>query len=265
MRRPVGLPPLQSEERTHRPIRRNRITHRLEGVELVASVGSGLEFPSQVHGRLRRVLDVVEAARRRLPDFEHRAGDRFPARRQHAAAKRRGLAGVLRGQVGPALARGRAFHVEGPKHRALGTAGGHPVVDGVDQHRDPERIGKEDELLPLFVAHLSRLGEEPDGRKPLLGCGLDLAHDRVQMADDALEDSPRPRVLATHGPRQDCLGEVCFGQVAHARSLSGGISRRCTGKKCRSNLRETKPHSPAGNLRVTTTARSPRPTRYQVP
>src|SRR2546430_476848 len=28
MRRPIGLPPLQSEKRTHRPIRRNRIAHR---------------------------------------------------------------------------------------------------------------------------------------------------------------------------------------------------------------------------------------------
>src|SRR5437868_1588352 len=54
---------------------------------------------------------------------------------------------------------GRAGDVERAEHRRLGRPRRLAVVDRVDQHRDAERVGEEDELLALVVGLLAGLGE----------------------------------------------------------------------------------------------------------
>ena len=59
------------------------------------------------------------------------------------------------------------------------------MIDRIDQHRHTERVGKQNELLPLVVAFLAGRGEELDAGKPLGFGQLDLAHERMQVPDEA--------------------------------------------------------------------------------
>ena len=83
------------------------------------------------------------------------------------------------------------------------------MIDRVDQHRDAERVGQEDELLTLVGAHLTRAGQERDRLLPLGAGRLELAHYRVQVGGDHVEYPARARILTRHcvaaRPALNCL------------------------------------------------------------
>ena len=231
VRRAERMPVLHPEELPHRPVGRDGIADRFQGVELVPPVAARLELPAQVHARLRGVLDVVEAVLRRLPDVEERARDRLPRRIEHAPSEGGRLRRILRREIGPRFAGRRALDIEGAQHRAFRPSRGAPVGDRVDEHRHTERVGEEDEFLPVLVALLPGRGEEPDRLEPLCRRELDFPHDRMDVADDALEDLLRTRVLAALDACEHRVGQVCLGEVAHRSVLARQLQPALHGKE----------------------------------
>jgi hypothetical protein len=73
------------------------------------------------------------------------------------------------------------------------------VVDGVDQHRDAERVRQQDELLAARVALVPGRREELDPRHPLRLGELGLAHEGVQVGI---------RLAATSRKRASARGSI---------------------------------------------------------
>ena len=72
--------------------------------------------------------------------------------------------------------------IERPEHRGLGGAVALAMVDRIDQHRDPEHVGQQDELLPARRAFLAGPGQEIDRLLPFLEGEIGLADVVVQRA-----------------------------------------------------------------------------------
>ena len=68
------------------------------------------------------------------------------------------------------------------------------MVDQVDHHRNPQRVGEENEFLPLVAAHAAGFGQDLDCLKPL-GLGqFHLLDEGVQVLDKGKHDLLQPRV-----------------------------------------------------------------------
>ena len=101
----------------------------------------------------------------------------------------------------------------GPSTVDSGAVGLAAVVDEVDQHRHAERVRHQDELLALVVAPVADLGEEFHPGEPFLLGRPHLAHEGVQVLDEALHHLLEARVLgplepAQHFRRQGLLVEI---------------------------------------------------------
>ncbi len=77
MRRPHVVPALRAQEISRRSIDRDRVARRLHAAKADMAVGVGEEFAAQVHVGLHRVLVLVEAFGRGVPDVDLRAHDRI--------------------------------------------------------------------------------------------------------------------------------------------------------------------------------------------
>lgn len=78
--------------------------------------------------------------------------------------------------------------VEGPQHGALCRAGRLRVVDRVNEQREPEDVGEEDEFLSVWGAGLAGRGQEVDAGAPL-GCREPgLTREIVHVGDQAGEE-----------------------------------------------------------------------------
>ena len=95
-----------------------------------------------------------------------------------------------------------------------------PVVDPHHQHREPEHVGEQHELLALVVGDVARAGEEVDPREPLLLGQLHLARERVQVLDEALRDRLEALRLRAVERRQDGVRQILVRQVASAQGVS---------------------------------------------
>ena len=71
---------------------------------------------------------------------------------------------------------------------------GFAVVDQVDHHRNPQRVRKENEFLPLVAAHPAGFGQDLDGLKPLRLGQFDFLDEGVKVVDKAEHDPPQPRI-----------------------------------------------------------------------
>jgi hypothetical protein len=83
------------------------------------------------------------------------------------------------------------------------------------EHRDAERVGKQDELLALVVGDVAGGGEELDAFEPLRLGEVVLLHEFVQMAHQRGEDLLQARVGAGLEATDDRLGDVVLGDIAH--------------------------------------------------
>jgi hypothetical protein len=78
----------------------------------------------------------------------------------------------------------------------LGGAAVGAVLHEVDQHRQPERVRQQDELLALVVALVPGGGQEPDAGQPLLLGQPHLSREGVEAADQRPHDLAEARVRA---------------------------------------------------------------------
>src|SRR5215218_5190191 len=193
--RPVGMAAGGRQEPAHRAVGGDRVGARGDRAEPEAAVAVAGEKAPAVPLRLGAgLLDVVEAVVVGLPDVDQGAGQGGAVQGADLAGDHAGLAGGDQVDGVAQLAAGRGDHVERPEHGRVGRHRRRPVVDGVDQHGHPEHVREQDELLAGVVALLPGGGQEPDGPLPLLEGRLDLAHEPVQVPDQAAQDLPEPRI-----------------------------------------------------------------------
>ena len=141
-----------------------------------------------------------------LPDVDQRTAQRFAAGTGHLPGDQAGLALAVEGDVVPEPARRGLHHVERAEHRRLGRSSPGAVVDRLHEHRDPEDVGQQDELLPHVVAHLAGAGEERDRGAPLLLGQLHVLDECMQVVDQRGQHLPEPRVRGTGEAGGDHLG-----------------------------------------------------------
>ncbi len=73
--------------------------------------------------------------------------------------------------------------MEGAEDRRIGGSLGGLLVDHLDQHRQTERVGQQDELLALVVALVADRGEEIDPGEPLLTGQTDFLGEGEEVLD----------------------------------------------------------------------------------
>ncbi|MNE82114.1 hypothetical protein D3C80_1788110 [compost metagenome] len=103
------------------------------------------------------------------------------------------------------------------------------MIDGVDQHRQADHIGKQDEFLTHQpIALLPGLGEEADAFEPFGFGQLHLAGEGVQVADQALHHLAQARIGRIGEGGNGLGGDLRFG-VAHCHCSRGSFAkhRRC--------------------------------------
>ncbi len=206
MRGPPGMAALHLQHLADRAVMRDRIGRRLDRPEMEAAVGVGVE--ARAH---REIADVVEllhvviAVIVGMPDVHDRARKRLSVDGRDRAGDQHRIAFHRAGDVGAAVLLRRGLDEERAEHRGLGRAFRHRMVDRVDQHGDAERVGQQDELLALVVAHVPGAGQEIDavfpfllGRADLADEGMKVAHQRFADLLDArigrvLRSAPAPR------------------------------------------------------------------------
>ena len=185
MRRPVGVPPEGRQQLADRTIVGNGIVSRLDADEGVAAVRIGGEHAAQIVLRLLPLLlDVVEAFVVRLPDLERDPGQRLARAIADLPPDQQGLALTIQTNVRTIGIGRRRRDIERPEHRVLGRAGGTVMGDRVDQHRDSQDVGQQDEFLPPVRAGVAHGGEEPDALHPFRLGQFRLNHRRVQVVDE---------------------------------------------------------------------------------
>ena len=202
------------EHVAHRAVGRDRVGLGLHGPEPVAAVVVRVQVPAAARLVEVFVLDVVEAVLVGLPDVEQRAGDRLAVGRAHRAAHEARRAGRAVGEVVAVLEGGRALDEEGAEDGRLGGAGRAAVVHAHHEHRQPEGVGGEDELLALVVGDVAGAREEVDGGEPLLLGELDLAGEGVQVAHQRLQDLAQAGIGGALEAGLDGTGQVGVGEVA---------------------------------------------------
>ncbi len=114
--------------------------------------------------------------------------------------------------------------MEGAEDRVLGGAGRTPVIDRVNQHRQAERIGQKDELLPLLRADLPGPCQKIDAEVPFILGQVDFAREVVEMLDEASHHLCQARIhILAHsgvdGRNRVLLGEKAGWRRARARLL----------------------------------------------
>jgi hypothetical protein len=134
----------------------------------------------------------VHHVRAVLPDVDLRPGDGLSVGVEHPAGHERRIAARLFGGAGAVLPARAVRHVERPEDGGLGRALVRVTAEQVDEHRQAEGVGEQDELRPL--GEPARLGEEPDAGRPLLVGQAHLYREPVQVADEARRHLPHPRV-----------------------------------------------------------------------
>ncbi|EDN05732.1 conserved hypothetical protein [Histoplasma mississippiense (nom. inval.)] len=194
MRRPIRVPPHLAQKPPDGSIVRNRIRHGLDGPEPKPAPRVRIHHPAPIHGPSpglplplplplslpARILHIIVPATVRLPDIDPDALQRAARQVAHAADNQQRLAGSVAREQAAIGDGGCVVRVERAEHGALGGAGGFRVVDGVDQQREAEDVGEEDELVALRGADLARLDEEGERGRPLGGRQAGFAGEVVQ-------------------------------------------------------------------------------------
>ena len=223
MRRPPRMAARGGEHRADRPVVRDRVRHRADGEERVASVLPGREAAAEVLLGSARVLHRVQPVVAVLPDVELGACDRVAVAAGDDAVDPGGLAGRLLGDRGAVVAHRRVRHVERAEHGRLGRSP-RRVREGVDEHREAERVRPQDELLAVLVGDPPGLGEEPDRGLPLVERQPDLGGERVEMGREGLDEPPEALVRAAGEARDGCRGDVRGGRASAPAPTEGSVT-----------------------------------------
>jgi len=208
----VGGPPriaaAGGEHRADRAVMRDRVGDGADAEERVAPVRARAEPSAQVFLRRSIVLHAVQLVRVVLPDIDLRVRERRPVEAEDATVHPRGLAHRGVEDRFAVVAGRRRVDPKGSEDRRLGRALRLRVRERVDEHREPERVGPENELLAPSIGYAAGLGERLDARAPFRLCEADLGGERVQVADEALQHRPEPLVAAAREARFDGCGQL---------------------------------------------------------
>jgi hypothetical protein len=152
-----------------------------------------------------------------LPDVEHPAGDRVPRQVAHRAVQVERRTRQAVGHVAGVVELRGAVDVEGAEHGGRRRLRVEAVVHLDDEHRQPEHIGGEDELLPLLVADLAG-GGQPLHRGHPLGLGQPhLPREVVQVPHERGHQLGQARVLRRRPALHREIGDVVLGDQLHGR------------------------------------------------
>ena len=146
---PVAMPSQLHQQLPHRPIVRNRIRHRHNRFEPEHPGIIAVHHGSLIRSFSTRVLHIIESFAVRFPDIDLDSADRLASSVFEGAEDETGLAVRVVGDhraVGEGLG---LVGMEGAEDGAFGAGGGFGVVDGVDEEREAEDVGEEDELLRI--------------------------------------------------------------------------------------------------------------------
>ena len=97
--------------------------------------------------------------------------------------------------------------------------------EGVDEHREPEHVRPEDELLAPLVRDLAGRRQQPDRGLPLLLCQPRFGREGVQVPDEALQQRAQTLVGTALEARDDRRGDVGRARARAARPRLLCISR----------------------------------------
>jgi hypothetical protein len=86
--------------------------------------------------------------------------------------------------------------VEGTQNSTFCTGSGLWVIDTVDEERETNDIGEQDELLAYIAADLANLCQELDSCHPLVCAETGLASKVMDVRDESLEQVLYSRIFA---------------------------------------------------------------------
>ena len=104
---------------------------------------------------------------------------------------------MTRVEVGAVSPPRRVRDVQGTEHRRLGGALRQGVLDRIDEHRDAERVGPEDEFLTALVGDVPCPGQHLDRLLPFGGAEAEFHDALVGVTGERLHDRAQPRVLTS--------------------------------------------------------------------
>src|SRR5487761_813850 len=214
VRRAERVPARRQEQLANRAVGRDRVVAWHDRAERELAVLIGREQSAAVRAGLHGgLLYVIEALFVGLPHVEGGAGQRGAAHRDDPAGDHARRSGAHQVDVVAKRADWRLHHVERAEHRRLGRDAELPVRDGLDQHRQPENVRQQDELLPLVVALVPGPGEEVDRLLPLGDRQLNVAGERVQVPHQRGQDLAQPRAGIRREGLDDCVSRGFLGEI----------------------------------------------------
>lgn len=218
MRRPPRMPAQLPEQLAHRPVVRDSITDGLEALEPKPPVLVAHHDAPLARALAPLVLHVVVPRAVRLPNVHLDAGHRSPPRVLNCAHGQHRLPRRVRRHGAAVRQHRRVVRVERPEHGALGAERRLGVVDVVDEEREAEDVGEEDEFLRCrdgrlgtaemgsgggrgrgpYIAHIVRdvpaRNEEADAGHPLVGAKACLARKVVEVCHQARHEVGEARI-----------------------------------------------------------------------
>lgn len=151
VRRPPRMSFQELEQLSYWPIMRNRIADRHDRVEPESAFLIARHDTAPIGAIVLRILYIVVPAAVRLPDVDFDALDRRPGRVFDGAEHKAGLAFGVRRDVAAGGDDLGFVAVEWPEDGTFGAGGGLRVVDCVNEEREAEDVGEEDEFLSCRV------------------------------------------------------------------------------------------------------------------
>ena len=107
------------------------------------------------------------------------------------------------------------------------------VVQAVDQRREAERVGQQDEFLPFRRAHLAGGGHEFDALDPFRRRQIDLAGEGMEVLDRRRHDRLQARVrrrrhLVEHGVRDRFRRQLTHASLPELPAVFSSAGRYCS-------------------------------------
>ncbi len=171
-----------------------------------------------------------------MPDIDGDARQRLASKIRNTALHEHPLAGKLCRDVGAVRRHLVLADIERAEHGSLGGAFPLAVIDRIDQHRHPEHVGQQNELLADRRAFLAGAGEEVDRVFPFLEGEIGLLDIGVQRFYEFLQQEFGPRIRRVVKTADHGFGELGFVELGHFL-LSCGMRdeafslHQCTGRR----------------------------------
>src|SRR3954470_3359332 len=123
-----------------------------------------------------------------MPNVHNHITDRFTSEIFYSVLHKHALSRKTRRNIGAVWHRLVLAYIKRAQNRGLGRAVAFAMIDGIDQHRNPEHIGQQDELLPARAALLANAGQEIDGVTLLVKGEIGFADELVQRSNQFLHE-----------------------------------------------------------------------------